>query len=188
MIDLNNPEMIGPYDPVANWKRALIVRLAKYCHLHTFIETGTAQGDTIEAVKDAFINIFSIELSSKLFNRASNRFKNDITVRIFHGSSGDSLETIVNMAPLPALFWLDAHGTSDDLPGNGDQTEEELTTIVDLAPHSLVLIDDVKPLGDGWTSPDAPIKVPTGWTVRFLHGVLILHAGGLRYLGIPEVF
>jgi hypothetical protein len=183
MIDLNNPEMIGPYDPVANWKRALIRYMARRFNLPTFIETGTSKGDTIAAVSDYFSDVWSIELSSKLYQEAKERFRNNPEVHLIYGSSDEMLPVIIKQTKGPRLFWLDAHATGD-YPGNGDQVNSELNSI-QVCSDSLVLIDDVKPGPEGFTSPDAVINIPNGaWTWDFRHGVLILHDG--RY-DIPEV-
>ena len=183
MIDLNNPDKAGPYDPAACWKRALIKHLARMFNLPTFIETGTCYGDTIDDVKDSFSDVWSIELNSSLYEHSIKRFYRDLTVHIIWGSSGEMLPFIIKDTKGPRLFWLDAHSTGS-LPGNGGQVNLELDAIYPFR-DSLVLIDDVVP-GDNMNFFAANEEIDaTNWTNRFLHGVLILHDG--RY-PIPEVF
>lgn len=184
MIDLNNPDKAGPYDPAAIWKRALIKHLAKLFNIRTFIETGTCYGDTIDDVKDSFSDVWSIEINEDLYEHSMKRFYWSYPwVHIIRGSSDETLPIVIKQTKGPRLFWLDAHATGEFF-GNGSQIDSELNSIWYYCPNSLVLIDDVKP-DNGYTAADVPIDIHKGWTTAFRHGVLILHDG--RY-PIPEVF
>ncbi len=77
--------------------------------LTAFVETGTLFGDTVEAMRPDFARVISIELSEELANRARERFKDDPTVTILQGDSGELLPAVVNELSGPALFWLDGH-------------------------------------------------------------------------------
>lgn len=185
MIDLNNPAFVSHLSPEAQWKRALITYFAKAFNLKTFVETGTCWGDTVEAVRQNFDDIWSVELSTIFFNRAVERFAHISNVHILFGSSGEILPSILSQIKSTPVIWLDAHLTGGPSAGNGDQVSAELNAIVKFRPDALVLIDDVKPNGEKFEAPDATVIIPDGWKTKFLSGVLVLHDG--RYT-IPEKF
>ena len=186
-IDLNNPIMVWENSPMAEWKRALLVRLGSLFGLKTFIETGTCVGDTVETVREYFENIYSVELSRTFYDTCVERFGKWPNIHLFFGSSDQTLPHMISQTTGPALFFLDAHITGGSAAGNGDQTVSEMQIIEKMCPNGLVIIDDIYPGPDGtYLSPDgATIYVPAGWTTKFLHGELILHNGSYH---IPERF
>jgi hypothetical protein len=189
MIDLNNPVFVCPFSPQAEWKHALLIRLGQLFNLPTLVETGTCYGGTVEAVRNSFKDVWSIELSPVFYEASSKKFAGIPNVHLFFGSSGEMLPSVIERTTGPLLFWLDAHltgGPEAPSANNGDQTNAELDAVVRLRPDSLVVIDDVQMGADGtFYGPDAPIVVPSGWQTRYLSGELALHAGGYN---IPERF
>lgn len=186
-IDLNNPMMVREYSPIAEWKRALLVRLGNLFGLKTLIETGTCVGDTVETVREYFEDIYSVELSHTFYNTCTAKFARCPNVHLFFGSSDQVLPHMISQSKGPVLIFLDAHITGGASAGNGDQTVSEMQIIEKLCPDALVVIDDIYPGPDNtYLSPDGPtIYVPNGWTTKFLHGELILHNGTYN---IPERF
>lgn len=176
MINLNNPEMISPFDPDAAWKREVIVYLGEWFGLRTLVETGSSEGDCIEHVRHYFDQVLSVELSKVVYEKTARRFTHAPNVLLFLGSSGEMLPLMIAETSGPLLFWLDAHVTGGLSADDGDQIPAELDAIVRLRPESLVLIDD--------TTPDL-VQPPQGWKKIFLRGMTILHDG--RY-DIPERF
>jgi len=63
----------------------------------TFVETGTCIGDTVNAVKDIFENIISIELHPELARISTERFKNNAHISIYQGDSSILLEPICKL-------------------------------------------------------------------------------------------
>lgn len=74
-----------------------------------FVETGTNEGVMVQAVKDCFEQIYSIELDTELHRRAKERFASEKHIEILQGDSGSVLKTLMQKINAPALFWLDAH-------------------------------------------------------------------------------
>ena len=68
-------------------KQDILRKYAMQYDLKILIETGTYYGDMVEAMKNQFDRIYSIELSNKLFEEARKRFKScrhiELT-RMFH--------------------------------------------------------------------------------------------------------
>tara|TARA_R100000005_G_C4956577_1_gene174877 strand:- start:319 stop:957 length:639 start_codon:yes stop_codon:yes gene_type:complete len=74
-----------------------------------FIETGSANGDGIEAALQAgFAKIYSIELNEYFAERCRKRFEGK-PVEIIEGSSCDKLPSILKAVKDPFFLWLDAH-------------------------------------------------------------------------------
>ncbi len=73
-----------------------------------FVETGTAEGNTLAHASLRFEHCVSIEQNEKLYQAAVERFKNKTNVRLYHGHSPHILCKILDPA-VPTTFWLDAH-------------------------------------------------------------------------------
>ena len=84
--------------------------LGKYRNNNIFIETGTYQGDGINAaIASGFEKIYSIEIDKDKFEKASLLFKKIPNVCIIHGDSREKLKEILDNIAQPATIWLDAH-------------------------------------------------------------------------------
>jgi hypothetical protein len=120
------------------------------------IETGSYQGDMIEAQRTHFQQIYSIELSPKLYQAVSYRFRRFSHIHLRLGDSSVVLPEILSRVQEPAIFWLDAH-YSGGVTAKGSQEcpiFAELTAIFThySYPHVL-LIDDARDFG---TDPAYP--------------------------------
>jgi hypothetical protein len=94
----------------SDYKNATIRNYAKNLYLQVLVETGTCFGDAIAGVREAFEEIYSIELSSELYEGARERFVDDFHVHLFQGDSAIVLPTLLpHLLSKRCLFWLDAH-------------------------------------------------------------------------------
>jgi hypothetical protein len=113
----------------------------------TLVETGTALGDTIQAVKGDFQQIYSIELSETLYQRAVKRFARFDHIHLLQGDSGVLLPEVARQLNAPALFWLDAHYSAGPT-AKGDKDSpilNEMSAVLMLgAPDHVILIDDAR--------------------------------------------
>jgi hypothetical protein len=98
-----------PVPPPSIIKERTLRSYAEQYSLKILVETGTFRGDMVNALKDSFIRIYSIELDDRLFNRAIKRFKAWKHIHIMHGDSGKRLPEVIEQLDQPTLFWLDAH-------------------------------------------------------------------------------
>ena len=118
-----------------------------------FIETGTGLGSMLDAVKEEFPIIVSIELDSYLYDVANSYFggRDDCTVLIINGDSVGTLPKILQELTRPAVFWLDAHysGGITTYMGNPTPVREELKAILahPLCNQHVILIDDASSFG-----------------------------------------
>jgi hypothetical protein len=135
--------------PHAIKQQALRHYAAKY-GLKVLVETGTYKGKMVEAMKNDFEQIYSIELGKELYLKAKERFKTDRHVELIHGDSGKELGKLVPRIDRPALFWLDGHYSGGETAKGDRDTPifDELAHI--LGPHGLghmIVIDDARLFG-----------------------------------------
>ena len=91
-------------------------------NLQTFIETGTARGDSLAyaAARPEFLHLMSCEIEPLLAAGACCRFNEDSRVMIVRADSGLFMQMTSKLDLPPALIWLDAH-----YPGAGRDDENE---------------------------------------------------------------
>lgn len=144
----------SPVPPPHLVKRQVVRNYAAKLGLSVFIETGTYKGDMVDAVKDIFDEIYSIELEVALYQQAKKRFADDKHITILQGDSGSLLGGVLARLDKPCLFWLDGH-YSGGATAKGDldtPIQRELAHIFKhSAAHShVILIDDARLFtGDG---------------------------------------
>lgn len=90
-------------------KQIIIEHYQKVSGYNILVETGTYVGDMVEAQRENFTKIYSIELSKEFWKRAVERFKKYKHIKIVHGDSGKVLPQITAHLTAPAIFWLDGH-------------------------------------------------------------------------------
>lgn len=136
-----------PVPPPHLVKQITIAEYQRKYGLTIFIETGTFIGDMVEAQKNRFKKIISIELSDELYKKAYQRFRKDKNVFIVKGESGKVLPRILNSINEPAIFWLDGH-YSEGFTAKGEKAcpvFEELDAIFNGNTfNNILLIDDAR--------------------------------------------
>ena len=134
-------------------KQEAVMGYAEHYNIDTLIETGTYTGDMVEAVKDTFNNIYSIELSEKLYWKCRKRFEfrksSFPSINLFCGDSSKELPKILaipRMLKSRRLFWLDAHYSGGETARGDLETPivEELKIILNDNPKHIILIDDAR--------------------------------------------
>lgn len=124
--------------------------LKKYAYNKIYIETGTADGQSVEIARSAgFKRIITIEAAPRVFERACKRFAFDDNVLCILGDSGSVLPNILHSINEPITFFLDAHWSTGepDLP-NGVSKCPLLNDVIAIRNHSVkthtILIDDIR--------------------------------------------
>jgi hypothetical protein len=135
-----------PIPPIHVYKQYVIKKIQKEFKVSLLVETGTFQGQMIDAVLNSFSQIHSIELHPVLYENALKKFSQIRNVKIWQGDSAIVLKDILLKINTPCLFWLDGHysGEGTAMGDNASPVVEELKSI---ASHSLsgkhvILIDD----------------------------------------------
>lgn len=129
----------------AREKEKIFLSYAKKNNCKMLIETGTFRGETVNACKDFFETIYSIELSEKYFLESKKRFEGISKIHILKGNSSDILPTIINKN-ISTLFWLDAHYSGGETARGHEDSPivEEVKTILDTGCNGCILIDDAR--------------------------------------------
>ncbi len=131
-------------------KQHTVRSFAERFGLKVLIETGTYHGDMVEAMKGHFSQIYSIELSKELYEKANKRFAGEKKIKLIHGDSGIELGKLIGRLDQPALFWLDGHYSAGETAKGDKDTPiyEELTHIFN-TPHGghVIIIDDARYFG-----------------------------------------
>lgn len=173
---LPTPEMI---------KQAMVRSFGKKFKLHTLVETGTYEGNMVEACRNSFQMIYSIELDQRLFQRAVQRFRNYPHIRIFQGDSSRLLQLVVRKLPNRSLFWLDAH-YSGGVTARGKRLtpiREELISIFSSSKFNhVLLIDDARDFNgkEGYPTLSYISRLVKtyrpSWNVYVRDGIIVIHS------------
>lgn len=80
-------------------------------NLQTFVETGTARGDSLAyaSEREEFSQLLSCEIEPLLAAGACCRFNEDARIQIMRMESGLFMRMVVRAELAPCFFWLDAH-------------------------------------------------------------------------------
>ncbi len=136
-----------PAPPPHIVKQLAIKEYQKKSGYQILIETGTYEGDMIEAQKKTFRKIYSIELATEFFRNAQKRFRQDAHVELLQGDSGKVLPELMKRIEEPVIFWLDGHYSSGET-AKGDKEcpiFEELDAIFLSKPlRHVMMIDDAR--------------------------------------------
>jgi len=131
-------------------KTAAIVNVARERGITNLIETGTFEGDMIEAQRENFNKIITIELSEQLCERARLRFSSYGHITVLHGDSGTMLSEAMRRIEGSAVFWLDAH-YSGGVTAEGNAEAPVLKELSMIAARGnkgdAILIDDARLFG-----------------------------------------
>jgi hypothetical protein len=139
-----------PVPPPHIVKQQTLRNYANKYGLKIFIETGTYYGDMIEALKNDFEQLYSIELSEMLYEKARMRFEDEVKIKIIHGDSGVMLQMVLEKIDKPALFWLDGHYSGGVTERGDEETPiyKELETIYKAHDYGhVIVIDDARCFG-----------------------------------------
>src|SRR4026207_1129184 len=84
-----------PSPPPHIVKQKAIMEYQNKYGLEILVETGTYLGEMVEAQKNNFKKIFSIELSKKLSEKAARKFRNYPHITIIYDDSSTELKSLV---------------------------------------------------------------------------------------------
>jgi predicted O-methyltransferase YrrM len=143
-------------------KRTLLRDVAKRYNLRVLVETGTYMGETAWALRRDLERIETIELEPTLARLARIRFRNVPSVHVHEGDSASVLPRILETLTEPALFWLDAHPSTDRTAQDTPiPLRAELAAIRSHAVGGhVVLVDDVQYLGTPGYPTLAEVALP----------------------------
>lgn len=131
-------------------KQRVVVEYGRRFGLRTLIETGTYTGLMVDACRNRFSRIFSIELDHTLHERAVALFEGLAHVSVLEGDSAEVLRDVLDDVSESCLFWLDAHysgGITARGPVETPVERELLAILRHPVDGHVVLIDDARDFG-----------------------------------------
>lgn len=137
----------SPVSPTPAFKHRVIESYSS--GIDNFVETGTYRGDTVEAMRQQFRAVWSIELAHDLAVDAQRRFVAWPHVTILEGDSATVLPEILPGIANPCLFWLDGHWCGGETAHAETETPllAELQMVLARTETDVILIDDARLLG-----------------------------------------
>jgi len=128
-------------------KQITIEHFKKKFRYSLFVETGTYNGAMVEAQRNNFSKIISVEISEMLHKKAVYRFRNYNHITILQGDSSKVLSEIISKINEPAIFWLDGHysgGYTEKGELNCPVYRELEAIFIDNKYNHVLLIDDAR--------------------------------------------
>lgn len=112
----------------------------------TFVETGTAGGDTASWAANEFERVVSIEIDPGQYGTAASRLRKKANVELHLGASEAILPAVLGKLAAPAIVWLDAHWSG---PGSGGESNEcpllqEIAAVDSAGADHVIMIDDAR--------------------------------------------
>ncbi len=137
-----------PVPPPNQLKQFVVENYQKNYGSGVLIETGTFLGDMVEAQRENFRKIISIEVADVLWNKAVNRFRRYNHISILKGDSGKILPSVTEKLNEQAIFWLDGH-YDFGITSKGEKDcpiLEEIDAIFKLGNdlNHIILVDDAR--------------------------------------------
>lgn len=115
-----------------------------------FVEGGTFRGESTQVAAGVFSNLWTIEIDSKLWQTAADKFKTNPRIKCLLGDTSVILPNLCSSISSPAFFWLDAHWSMGDTSFGSKHVPllDELEAIVNNFTQSCIIaIDDVRLFG-----------------------------------------
>lgn len=137
-------------------RRAMLLSEAREIGARIFVETGTFLGDTTWSFREKFNRIYTVEVEPGLANLARDRFKNNLSISVIEGDSGEQLPNICKEINAPCIFFLDGH-YSGGFTGQGRNECPILEELCAIFNHTTfpfrIIIDDARLFGANPTYP-----------------------------------
>ena len=129
-------------------KQAMVARLGR--QTTNLVETGTYRGDMIDAQRNNFDTIVTIELDDELFAAVEKKYEPFSHITVLHGDSGQLMSKATEMCDGPTTFWLDGHYSGGVTAGRKTDPPivQELSIIAARNDDAdVILIDDARLFG-----------------------------------------
>jgi hypothetical protein len=124
-----------------------LAEIARIFNVDVFVESGTSYGGTVNAAKDIFKEIHSIELDDTFFARACDRFLLDENVYLHKGDSAIVLTDVLRRVKNKRIVcWFDGHYSGGTTAKGTSNTPilHELRALEQANIHNaILLIDDI---------------------------------------------
>lgn len=131
----------------AEGKHEVIREYARASGYRIFVETGTADGNTLHQLIPDFDRLYSIELDTEYYLHNFRRFAHIPKITVLHGDSERVLWHVMEVLTGPAVFWLDAHYCGGARAEKDTPIVQELAYVMGRGVEHVILIDDARLFG-----------------------------------------
>lgn len=130
-------------------KERIVKNYANKYNAEVLVETGTYEGEMIDAVLTDFKKIYSIELDKALYKNVKKKYLKISKIKLYQGDSTQVLKKVLKKIPALSIFWLDAHYSGGKTARGKKETPvtDELKTILSSGKPQILLIDDARFFG-----------------------------------------
>lgn len=133
---------------ISGLKLEFIQQLHSYFNGDAFVESGTYLGDTSYTASLVFPNVYSIELSKTLYEKACSRFESQSNIHLYQGNSSDLLPEILReLKDKKVVFFLDGH-FSKRMTAKGETNTPILMELEAIKQsgitNSVIIVDDIR--------------------------------------------
>lgn len=173
--------------PHSKTKFEVIKKIKKECEAKTLVETGTYLGVTARRSSNLFENVFTIELSKELANRARKKFRNIDNIEVVQGDAVEKISGVLEKNRCQrALVFLDAHYSGGETT-YGDVPEPALKELGNIEQYDgkvrAIIIDDFLDFGtnEGFPEKSELIKrvedlfpKEKGWEIGIIFNMVVV--------------
>jgi hypothetical protein len=136
-----------PVPPPHFVKQPVVRKYAKKFRIEVLVETGTYHGAMVEAMKNQFRGIHSIEIYKPLYEENVKKFSKCKHIFLHLGDSAYVLPRIMNYIREPIIFWFGEHfsGTGTGKGSTSTPIMKELECVFNHGiKNHVILIDDAR--------------------------------------------
>lgn len=120
-----------------------------YTNYHSFIETGTNNGETIFDMDNYFDKLYTIEFSEKYYENTKNKYDGN-KIKFLLGDSSVIFEELLPTIKEKSIFFLDAHWCGADTGRSNKDCpliEEIISINKFFMNEAIIIIDDYRLFG-----------------------------------------
>jgi len=136
-----------PVPPPHFVKQSVVRKYAKKFRIKVFVESGTYHGAMVEAMRNQFRVIHSLEIYKPLYEENVKKFSKYKHIFLHFGDSAYVLPKIMNDIKEPVIFWLDGHFSGKGT-GKGSTSTPIMKELWCIFNHEIknhvILIDDAR--------------------------------------------
>lgn len=120
----------------------------RYPSLRTFIETGTADAETVVGVSEMFDRCATVDIDQERYeHHVFPRLRRNRKIDLYVGDSAQMLPTMIASFNQPTMYWLDAHFCGGARGDVDTPVLDELNAIFDVGHVNIVHVDDARLFG-----------------------------------------
>lgn len=121
----------------------------RYPHVRTFVESGSADGDTVRQLAGDFNMLYTVEIVPTVAKGTARRLRKYTNIECFEGDTAVIFPDLLARINAPCFFWLDGHycGSLEKRGPKDTPVVEELEIIFATGLPHVIFVDDARLFG-----------------------------------------